>query len=175
MLGDLVQEVATQSLQAFLLAAVTLRFSSSARALASWAHALISPGVARPSAIFWSLWAQVRFLPLGGFAAIAAVRRSPALLPGLGQLPVPVGLRSPNLGFAVHLSVPLVRSDGQRHAHPDGWWGSSPSIGVLGFPGDIGPLQEPVLSLGGPLFPSLLGPQAQGPYLGPKGRSVLLA
>ena len=52
---DLFQEEATQSLQAFLGAAVNLRFPSSTRALASRAHTSRSSGVALPETILRSL------------------------------------------------------------------------------------------------------------------------
>ena len=53
--GGLLQEDVTHSLQAFLRAAVTLRFSSSARALASWAHAPRSSGVALPEVTYFEV------------------------------------------------------------------------------------------------------------------------
>ena len=101
---------------------------------------------------------------------------SPVLLPGPGQLPVPVRLRNPNLGPAVHLTVLLVRSNGQGHAHPDGWWGTPPLVRILTAsganpqiwlsmlpkPAGLPSLQSPPWSRGAVGHPGVASPPPQG-------------
>ena len=70
----------------------------------------------------------------------------PVLLPGPGQLPVPVRLRGPDLGLAMHFAVLLVRRNGQGHAHPDGGRCTPPPVWLLIVLGDAGSSQEPILS-----------------------------